>query len=164
MKLRKDFMQEIVAGKASGFVSTARRIENERHQLKKDKRKGVPQEMRTDSFSSAYKNNGTLEDFTAHYEELIAHYGYIATRNKRIENKFKEEQRRLQTLPACKSVNYSQEYVRVTRTSAINIKRVYLVSAQMQQPQEANQAYKLQGMLNKLEIKEWQPVKFLDAL
>jgi hypothetical protein len=117
MKLRKDSMQEIVASKASVFVSTARRIDNERHHLKKDKLKGVPQEVGTDSLSAAHKN--------------------------------KEEQRRLQTLPACKSVNYSQEYVRVMR--AINIKRVYLVSAQIQQPQEANQAYKLQGMLNKLQ-------------
>jgi hypothetical protein len=117
MKLRKDSMQEIVASKASVFVSTARRIDNERHHLKKDKLKGVPQEVGTDSLSAAHKN--------------------------------KEEQRRLQILPACKSVNYSQEYVRVMR--AINIKRVYLVSAQIQQPQEANQAYKLQGMLNKLE-------------
>ena len=140
------------------------------------KSKGVPQEVRTDSLSAAYKNNGTLEDFTARYEELIAHYGFIATRNnrgvahengaiessnrhvkcqveqalrvrgsfdfncradyeafvksvtarrnKRIATKFKEEQRQLQTLPAYKSVNYSQEYVRVTRASTINIKRV----------------------------------------
>lgn len=140
------------------------------------KSKGVPQEVRTDSLSAAYKNNGTLEDFTARYEELIAHYGFIATRNnrgvahengaiessnrhvkcqveqalrvrgsfdfncradyeafvksvterrnKRIATKFKEEQRQLQILPAYKSVNYSQEYVRVTRASTINIKRV----------------------------------------
>ena len=140
------------------------------------KSKGVPQEVRTDSLSAAYKNNGTLEDFTIRYEELIAHYGFVATRNnrgiahengaiessnrhvkcqveqalrvrgsfdfncradyesfvksvtarrnKRIGNKFKEEQRQLQALPAYKSVNYSQEYVRVTRSSTINIKRV----------------------------------------
>jgi transposase len=140
------------------------------------KSKGVPQEVRTDSLSAAYKNNGTIEDFTARYEELVAHYGFIATRNnrgvahengaiessnrhvkcqveqalrvrgsfdfncradyeafvksvtarrnKRIANKFKEEQRQLKTLPAYKSVNYSQEYVRVTRSSTINIKCV----------------------------------------
>jgi hypothetical protein len=194
MKLRKDSMQEIVASKASVSVSTARRIENERHQLKKAKRKGVLQEVRTDSLSAAYKNNGTLEDFTARYEELIAHYGFIAKRNnrgvahgngaiessnrhvkyqveqalrvrgpfdfnccadyeasvgsvsarhnKRIANKFKEEQRRLQTLPACKSVNYSQEHVRVRCTSDININRAYSASALMQQLQEAKQSKK----------------------
>lgn len=47
------------------------------------KSKGVPQEVRTDSLSTAYKNNGTVEDFTARYEELVAHYGFIATRNNR---------------------------------------------------------------------------------
>ena len=140
------------------------------------KSKGVPQEVRTDSLSAAYKNNGTLVDFTVRYEELIAHYGFIATRNnrgvahengaiessnrhiksqveqalrvrgsfdfncraeyedfiesvtsrrnKRITTKFEQEQRQLQPLPVNKSVNYSQEYVRVTRTSTINVKRV----------------------------------------
>jgi len=38
MKLRKYSTQEVAASKASVSVSTARRIENERHQLKKDKR------------------------------------------------------------------------------------------------------------------------------
>jgi hypothetical protein len=38
MKLQKDSTQEVAASKASVSVSTARRIENERHQLKKDKR------------------------------------------------------------------------------------------------------------------------------
>ncbi|WP_371192907.1 IS21 family transposase [Glaciecola sp. SC05] len=140
------------------------------------KSKGVPREVRTDSLSAAYKNSGAAEDFTARYQELIAHYGFIATRNntgvahengaiespnrhikaqleqalkirgsydfncradyeafvqttinrrnKRIANKFKEEQRQLQSLPSHKSVNYSQEYVRVSRTSTINVKRV----------------------------------------
>lgn len=140
------------------------------------KSKGVPKEVRTDSLSAAYKNSGSVEDFTARYQELIAHYGFVATRNntgvahengaiespnrhikaqleqalkvrgsfdfncraeyeafvqttvnrrnKRIATKFKEEQRQLHVLPAHKSVNYSQEYVRVSRTSTINIKRV----------------------------------------
>lgn len=140
------------------------------------KSEGVPQEVRTDSLSAAYKNNSSVEDFTASYQELIAHYGFIATRNntgvahengaiessnrhiksqveqalkvrgsfdfncrveyesfvqsvtsrrnKRIAAKFAQEQRQLQALPVHKSVNYSQEYVRVTRTSTINVKRV----------------------------------------
>ena len=140
------------------------------------KSKGVPSEVRTDSLSAAYKNNGTAEDFTQRYQELMVHYGFIATRNntgvahengaiespnrhiksqveqalrvrgsfdfncradyeafieevtsrrnKRIGAKFASEQRQLQNLPAHKSVNYSQEYVRVTRTSTVNIKRV----------------------------------------
>lgn len=140
------------------------------------KSNGVPTEVRTDSLSAAYKNSGSAEDFTARYQELIAHYGFIATRNntgvahengaiespnrhikaqleqalkvrgsfdfncradyeafvqttvnrrnKRIATKFKAEQRQLHALPAHKSVNYSQEYVRVSRTSTINVKRV----------------------------------------
>jgi hypothetical protein len=140
------------------------------------KREGVPQEVRTDSLSAAYKHTSCVEDFTASYKELITHYGFIATRNntgvahengaiessnrhiksqveqvlkvrgsfdfnrrvkyeafvqsvtnrrnKRIAAKFAQEQRQLQTLPMHKSVNYSQEYVRVTRTSTINVKRV----------------------------------------
>ena len=38
MKLRKNATQEVAASKAGISVSTARRIENERHQLNKDKR------------------------------------------------------------------------------------------------------------------------------
>lgn len=38
MKLRKDFTQEVSASKAGISVSTAGRIENDRHQTKKDKR------------------------------------------------------------------------------------------------------------------------------
>lgn len=41
----------------------------------------VPTEVRTDSLSAAYKNSGSTEDFTARYQELIAHYGFTATRN-----------------------------------------------------------------------------------
>lgn len=137
---------------------------------------GVPMEVRTDSLSAAYKNNGGLDDFTQRYHELMKHYGFTATRNntgiahengviessnrhikaqleqalrirksfdfncraeyesfitdlverrnKRIATKFKQEQRQLRALPATTSVNYSIEYVRVTRTSTINVKRV----------------------------------------
>jgi hypothetical protein len=140
------------------------------------KSEGVPQEVRTDSLSAGYKNISSVEDFTASYKELIAHYEFIATRNitgvahengaiessnrhiksqieqalkvrgsfdfncrveyetfvqsvtsrgnKRIGAKFAQEQRQLQALPVHKSVNYSQEYVRVTCTSTINVKRV----------------------------------------
>ena len=38
MKLRKDFTQEVACSKANISVSTGRRIENGRHQFKKDKR------------------------------------------------------------------------------------------------------------------------------
>ena len=140
------------------------------------KSNGVPTEVRTDSLSAAYKNSGSAEDFTARYQELIAHYRFITTRNntgvahengaiespnrhikaqleqilkvrgsfdfncradyeafvqtkvnrrnKRIATKFKAEQRQLHALPAHNSVNYSQEYVRVSRTSTIYVKRV----------------------------------------
>jgi hypothetical protein len=39
--------------------------------------------VRTDSLSAAYKNSRSVEDFTASYKELIAHYGFIATRNNK---------------------------------------------------------------------------------
>ena len=45
------------------------------------KSNGVPTEVRTDSLSAAYKNSGSAEDFTARYQELIAHYRFITTRN-----------------------------------------------------------------------------------
>jgi hypothetical protein len=44
-------------------------------------RENFTQEVRTDSLSAAYKNSRSVEDFTASYKELIAHYGFIATRN-----------------------------------------------------------------------------------
>ena len=42
---------------------------------------GVPQEVRTDSLSAAYKNSGNDDDFTQRYQEMMAHYGFNATRN-----------------------------------------------------------------------------------
>lgn len=63
-------------------------------------------------------------DFTsrADYEEFIRQL--VVRRNKRINTAFIKEQRQLQPLPAVGSVNYSTEYVRVSRTSTISIKRV----------------------------------------
>lgn len=58
------------------------------------------------------------EEYEAFVEQLPAR------RNKRIATAFKQEQRQLQPLPDSKSVNYAVEYVRVTRTSTITIKRV----------------------------------------
>jgi hypothetical protein len=48
----------------------------------------------------------------------------VGRRNKRINTAFIKEQRQLQPLPPVGSVNYSIEYVRVSRTSTINVKRV----------------------------------------
>jgi hypothetical protein len=45
------------------------------------KSEGVTQEVRTDSLSAAYKNTSSVEDFTASYQGLITHYGFIATPN-----------------------------------------------------------------------------------
>ena len=46
----------------------------------------------------------------------------VGRRNKRINSAFIKEQRQLQPLPPVGSVNYSTEYVRVSRTSTINVK------------------------------------------
>jgi len=56
------------------------------------------------------------------YEDFIRQL--VARRNKRINTAFIKEQRQLQPLPPAGSVNYSTEYVRVSRTSTISIKRV----------------------------------------
>lgn len=42
---------------------------------------GVPREVRTDSLSAAYKNNGTEKEFTDNYQQLASHYGFTPTRN-----------------------------------------------------------------------------------
>jgi hypothetical protein len=42
---------------------------------------GVPQTLRTDSLSAAYKNLKQLEDLTARFEALCRHYGCSPTRN-----------------------------------------------------------------------------------
>ena len=137
---------------------------------------GVPQKLRTDSLSAAYKNESNKDDFTDRFAELAQHYGFTATRNnrgiahengaiesphghlkaqleqalrirssydfktrdeyetficelverrnRRVSDKYKLEQRQLQPLPRNTSVNYSEIYVTVTRTSTIVIKRV----------------------------------------
>ena len=44
---------------------------------------GVPQELRTDSLSAAYKNRQEQHDFTERYADLCQHYGVKPTRNNR---------------------------------------------------------------------------------
>lgn len=44
---------------------------------------GVPQQLRTDSLSAAYKNLQEQDDFTARYADLCRHYGIEPTRNNR---------------------------------------------------------------------------------
>ncbi len=137
---------------------------------------GVPQKLRTDSLSAAYKNESNEDDFTERFADLAKHYGFKPTRNnrgiahengaiesphghlkaqleqalkirgardfktreqyeafihelverrnRRVSDKYKLEQRQLQPLPRSKSINYSEHYVTVTRTSTIVIKRV----------------------------------------
>src|SRR5699024_5593633 len=42
---------------------------------------GVPQKVRTDSLSAAYKNGSSQDDFTERYAELAKHYNFTPTRN-----------------------------------------------------------------------------------
>lgn len=44
---------------------------------------GVPIEVRTDSFSAAYKNHQEISDFTDRFADLVSNYGFKATRNNR---------------------------------------------------------------------------------
>ena len=44
---------------------------------------GVPAEVRTDSLSAAYKNHQETHDFTARFADLVANYGFKASRNNR---------------------------------------------------------------------------------
>lgn len=137
---------------------------------------GVPQEVRTDSLSAAYRNCSDTDDFTERFNELVKHYGFKATRNnrgiahengaiegphghtkaqieqalkirgshdfnsreayeafvesivsrrnRRVSDKYELEQRQLQPLPRAMSVNYTEHYVTVSRTSTISVKRV----------------------------------------
>ena len=56
------------------------------------------------------------------YEAFVA--GVVARRNRRISDKYQLEQRQLQALPRVMSVNYTEHYVTVSRTSTISVKRV----------------------------------------
>ena len=58
----------------------------------------------------------------AAYETFIA--DIVARRNRRIRDKFSLEQRQLQALPQVMSVNYTEHYLSVSRTSTIALKRV----------------------------------------
>lgn len=60
----------------------------------------------------------TSQDYEAFIRELINR------RNRRINDKFKLEQRQLQPLPRHKSPTYTEHYVTVKRTSTIDVKRV----------------------------------------
>lgn len=56
------------------------------------------------------------------YEAFVA--DLVARRNRRIRDKYLLEQRQLQALPRVMSVNYTEHYLSVSRTSTIVLKRV----------------------------------------
>ncbi|MCP3128062.1 IS21 family transposase [Shewanella sp. KJ2020] len=56
------------------------------------------------------------------YEQFVA--DIVARRNRRISDKYLIEQRQLQALPRLMSVNYTEHYLTVSRTSTISLKRV----------------------------------------
>jgi len=56
------------------------------------------------------------------YAQFVAQI--VARHNRRIDSAFKLEQRQLQALPPAPSVNYTEQHVRVSRTSTIVFKRV----------------------------------------
>jgi len=59
---------------------------------------------------------------TSSYEDVVSEL--IERRNRRVRDKYLVEQRQLQALPCHTSVNYSECYVDVTRSSTIALKRV----------------------------------------
>lgn len=63
-------------------------------------------------------------DFTsrAQYEQFIDEL--VQRRNRRVHDNYLREKRQLQSLPHNKSVNYSERYVSVSRSSTISIQRV----------------------------------------
>jgi len=63
-------------------------------------------------------------DFTSRsdYEAFVQ--SIIERRNRRVADKLAQEQRQLQPLPVHTSVNYTEHYLRVSRTSTIALKRV----------------------------------------
>ena len=63
-------------------------------------------------------NFGTREA----YEQFVA--DIVARRNRRVSDKYLIEQRQLQALPRLMSVNYTEHYLTVSRTSTIVLKRV----------------------------------------
>lgn len=56
------------------------------------------------------------------YEAFVA--SVVSRRNRRISDKYQLEQWQLQKLPRTMSVNYTEHYVTVSRTSTISVKRV----------------------------------------
>lgn len=62
-----------------------------------------------------FKNREAYETFAA---------DIVARRNRRISDKYLLEQRQLQALPRVMSVNYTEHYLSVSRTSTIALKRV----------------------------------------
>ena len=44
---------------------------------------GVPQKLRTDSLSAAFKNERECDDYTQRYSEFCCHYNVVGTRNNR---------------------------------------------------------------------------------
>jgi len=58
----------------------------------------------------------------AHYEQFIDEL--VQRRNRRVHDNYLREKRHLQPLPRHKSVNYSEKYVTVSRSSTISVLRV----------------------------------------
>ncbi len=71
----------------------------------------------------ALKIRGSHEfESRAAYESFVEHV--VARRNRRVHDKFLLEQKQLNALPNFMSVNYTEHYVTVSRTSTIVLKRV----------------------------------------
>jgi hypothetical protein len=56
------------------------------------------------------------------YEDFVQ--SIVARRNRRVQDKFLAEQRQLHALPKSTSVNYSEHFIRITRSSTLALKRV----------------------------------------
>src|SRR5690625_6339679 len=71
-------------------------------------------------------------DFESRKEFRRVLFRSVQRRNRRIHDNYLREKRQLQPLPRNKSVNYSERYVSVSRSSTVSIKRVtYTVPSQL---------------------------------
>jgi hypothetical protein len=63
-------------------------------------------------------------DFSSRDEYECFVQSVVARRNRRVKDTFLSEQRQLQALPKSTSVNYSEHFIRITRSSTLMLKRV----------------------------------------
>lgn len=76
-----------------------------------------------DQLAQALRIRGSY-DFTSRSDFEAFVQSIIERRNRRVTDKMAQEQRQLQALPVHTSVNYTEHYLRVSRTSTIALKRV----------------------------------------